>query len=155
MNHLSDEQIAAAAAGLDLDGSAADHLESCVACRTEIEALERLIAARRRRFAAELPDWETQATAVMERIPAAVRTPGRARSAWLRPVFALAALVVLAVAVGLLRPDREPAPSTAEPSVEEVLAEMNELLSDDRIPGFEVIDPGIDDLTADPDNGKS
>ncbi|MGD8439154.1 MAG: hypothetical protein PVG53_01365 [Holophagae bacterium] len=155
MTHLSDDQIAAAAAGLDLEGPAADHLEGCVTCRTEIAAFERLIADRRGRFAAEQPDWERQAAAVMARIPAAGQGSGRHRPGWLRPVLALAAAVVLAVAVGLLRTDRRPATPAAQPSVEEVLAEMNELLSDDRIPGFEVIDPGIDELTADIDNGAS
>jgi len=46
-------------------------------------------------------------------------------------------------------------PPAGEPSVEEILAEMDELLSDNSIPGFEIIDPELDDLKTFFDNGAS
>lgn len=155
MTHLNDEQIAAAAAGLDLDGSATEHLQRCVACRSEIAAFDSLIGARRIELDAEQPDWERHTAAVMDRLPGAEPGSSWARPRWLKPVLAVAAVIVLAVAVGVLRPDRSPGPALTEPGVEEILAEMDELLSDDRIPGFEVIDPGLEALTAEIENGAS
>jgi hypothetical protein len=91
----------------------------------------------------------------MDRLPGAVPALAGGRPRWLRPVLAMAAALVLAVAVGVLRPDRSPVPPPGEPAVDEILAEMNALLSDDRIPGFEAIDPGVEALTAEIDNGAS
>ncbi len=154
-DHLTPEKIAEASAGLDLDRATQEHLKSCVSCRSEVASFERLVAARRVEMTDGEPDWDRQAAAVMARLPEPAALSGRGRTRWLRPVLAAAAAVLLAVAVGVLRPDRPSAPPAAEPGVEEILAEMNELLSDDRIPGFEAIDPGVEALTADFENGAS
>lgn len=153
--HLDSEEIAAVVAGLDLDRAARDHLESCVVCRAEAADLERLIGARRDQMRAGEPDWAISAARIMGRLPAEPGDDRRLRSRWLRPVLALAAVLVLAVGLGILRPDGAVDSPAGEPSVEEILAEMDELLSDDSIPGFEIIDPEMDDLETYFRNGAS
>jgi len=154
-NHLASEEIAAAVAGLELEDAARDHLVDCVVCRAEVADLENLIAARRAAILTEEPDWDDHAERIMTRLPSEAGIGGRRRPRWLRPVLALAAALVVAVGIGLLRPDRPVAPTAGEPSVEEILAEMNELLADDSIPGFEIIDPQENDLEVYFDNGAS
>ena len=73
----------------------------------------------------------------------------------MRPVLAVAAVMVMAVGIGVLRWDRPVEPPVDEVAVDEILAEMDELLSDDSIPGFEIIDPETDDLASYFDNGAS
>jgi hypothetical protein len=141
--HLRDDEMTAAVAGLELGDAAREHLASCVACRQEAAALADLIAERRADLEAQEPAWDEMAEAVAARLPASGRPSARRGGRWLRPALALAATVLIAVAATVLRPARPAPPPAAEPSVEEILAEMNELLADDRIPGFEVIDPGI------------
>jgi hypothetical protein len=154
-DHLTPEKIAEASAGLELDRSTREHLSSCVSCRSEVAAFEQLVAARRAGMTDAEPDWDRQAAAVMARLPVPAAPSERRRMRWLRPVLAAAAAVLVAVAVGVLRPDRPSPRPVAEPGVEEILAETNELLSDNRIPGFEAIDPGVEALTAEIDNGAS
>ncbi len=154
-SHLTSEEIAAVVAGLELEPAAAEHLESCVICRAETSDLEVLIGARRTEIATDEPDWDAQAQRVMDRLPADTGAGRDHRRKWLRPVLAVAAVVVLAVGVGVLRPDGPVEPPVGEPSVEEILAEMDALLSDDSIPGFEIIDPEMDDLETYFDNGAS
>jgi anti-sigma factor RsiW len=153
--HLKPEEIAAAVAGLVIDDEAQAHLESCVVCRAEVADFDELVDARRRGLLTEEPDWEAQAERIMARLPAGTGTQRRRHFRWFRPALAVAATVVLAVGVGILRPDRPVAPPAGQLSVEEILAEVDELLSDESIPGFEIIDPEIDDLENYFDNGAS
>jgi hypothetical protein len=154
-SHMTSEEIAAAVAGLELSDEIKEHLESCVVCRTEASDLERLIEARREEMLADHPDWGVQAQQIINRLPTATRMEGWQRPRWLRPALALAAVLVMAVGLGLLRSSGPVEPPPAEPSVEEILAEMDELLSDDSIPGFEIIDPELDELATFFDNGAS
>jgi len=91
----------------------------------------------------------------MARLPSPARSVDRWRSRWLRPVLAVAAALVVAVGLGWLRSSGPADPVAATPSVEEILAEMDELLADDSIPGFEIIDPEENDLEGYFDNGAS
>jgi len=153
--HLRPDQIDAAIAGLEIDAEGQKHLESCVQCRTEAAEFGQLIEARREELAADEPDWALQTEEVMGRLPIDVKASGRPRRGWMRPALAVAAAVVIAVGIGVLRWDRPVEPPVAEVGVEEILAEMDELLSDDSIPGFEIIDPETDDLESYFDNGAS
>lgn len=152
--HLTSHEIAAAVAGLELAPRAREHLASCLGCRAEVTDLERLIDLRRAEMAAGQPDWETQARRVMDRLPVGAGG-GRARPRWWRAALAAAAVLVVAVGVGVLHRWRPAAQPVAAPSVEEILAEMDELLADDTIPGFEAIDPGVEELETLIDNGAS
>jgi len=152
-NHLTSEEITAAVASLELEPVVREHLESCVVCRAEVADLERLIATRREEMLADEPEWEASAKQIMDRLPAAASTERRPK--WLRPVLAVAAVLVMAVGLGILRQESPVEPPAGEPSVEEILAEMDELLSDNSIPGFEIIDPEMDDLETFFDNGAS
>jgi anti-sigma factor RsiW len=144
--HLDDQELAAVLAGSA--GPAADasaHLESCARCREQVAALRELVAERRAALAREAPDWERQRREVLGRLPAAGATPWRPLRR-LRPLLAAAAAVLAAVALSTLW---TPGPATApadrsEIGVEEILAEVDALLADDRLPGFEAIDPGLD-----------
>jgi hypothetical protein len=155
--HLTRDEITAVIAGLPIGDAANEHLESCVACRSQLTGFADIVSARRATMTADEPEWETAAAAVMARLPEPdAAAGGSRRPRWLRPVLALAAAIVVAVAVGVLMPDRQAVqPQPEDIAVEEILAEMDELLSDDRIPGFEAIDPGLDDLSAYIDNGAS
>ena len=153
--HLRPEEIEAAIAGLEIDDKASEHLESCVLCRAEVAGFDELIGARRAEMAAEEPDWAHQAGEIMDRLPIEGETTGRRRPGWMRPVMAAAAVMVMAVGIGVLRMDPPVDPPIDDMAVEEILAEMDELLSDDSIPGFEIIDPETDDLESYFDNGAS
>ena len=154
-NHLTTEEIATAVAGLELEAAVANHLENCVACRAEVADLAGLIGDRREDILADEPDWVTQTEQILDRLPTGVETADRQGARWLRPVLAVAAGLVVAAGLGILRPDGTVEPPAGEPSVEEILAEMDELLSDDSIPGFEIIDPDGDDLETYFNNGAS
>jgi len=154
-NHMTSEEISAAVACLELEATTRDHLERCVVCRAEAAELEQLIKTRREELHANEPDWGVQAQRIMDRLPTAAAGDGRWRSLWLRPVLALAAVLVMAVGLGILRSGGPVETPAAEPTVEEILAEMDELLSNDSIPGFEIIDPELDDLTTFFENGAS
>lgn len=153
--HLRPEEIEAAIAGLEIDDEASEHLESCVLCRAEVAGFDELIEVRRAEMTAEEPDWARQAGEIMDRLPIEGETMGRRRPGWMRPVLAVAAVVVMAVGIGILRMDSLVEPPTDDVAVEDILAEMDELLSDDSIPGFEIIDPETDDLESYFDNGAS
>jgi len=126
-----------------------------VACRAEVAEFRDLIRLRREEMLTHVPDWDDQTKRVMDRLPVQAVAGRQRRSRWLRPVLAVAAVLVVAVGLGILRTDRPVEPVAGEPSVEEILAEMDELLSDDSIPGFEIIDPEMDDLETYFNNGAS
>jgi len=150
--HLDDHEIAAAVAGLPLDEPATEHLAGCLSCNRQVTALQRLTIERRRQMADEAPDWQTQQEQILSRLgdsPA----PRSARR-WMRPALAAAAVVAIAVGVGLLQQPNGVGPSQ-EIAVEEILAEADALLEDDSIPGFEIIDPRIEDPQAYVGNGVS
>jgi anti-sigma factor RsiW len=154
-SHLTADEIAAAVAGLETGPAVEKHLDTCVVCRAEVTDIKRLIAERREALLTCEPDWAASARRIMDRIPAAGAPGHRPRSRWLRPVLAVAAVLVLAVGLGVLLPDRPVAPPAGELAVEEILAEMDALLANDSIPGFEIIDPETDDLATFFDNGAS
>ncbi len=145
--HLDDIQIADAIAGAELDEAATSHLGSCLDCRRRTTAMQELIGIRRRQMALGEPDWEAQRAAILHRLPEAQTARSGRLNTWLRPLLAAAAALIVVAVMGLLRPGRiEIVSNGDEISVEEILAEVDELLADDSIPGFEVIDPGMEEL---------
>lgn len=148
-NHLDEREISAAVAGLELAGPAAEHLELCLECRRRIADTAQLIGRRRTAQDVSEPDWEAARVAVLARLPGVESEPSAARRRyWWRPLAAAAAVVALAVAVGLLAPGRVADEETStELPVEEILAEVDAVLADDSIPGFELIDPGLETLS--------
>jgi anti-sigma factor RsiW len=150
-DHLDDAEFAVALAGDELEGDVAEHLEDCVRCRRQLAAMRGWIAERRDRMAEDAPHRADQWERVVARLDGVDRA--RPRRRWLRPALAAAALVVVAVVVGVVqRGDDEPLRDLA---VEEILAETEALLADDSIPGFEVIDPGLEGLQESTANGTS
>jgi hypothetical protein len=123
--HLTDDEFAAAVAGLEIASQATEHLSSCVSCRQGAAELQRFVAERLDGIAAGAPDWQEQRHAVMARLvdkPAARYAPARR---WLRPFLAAAAVLVVAVGVGLLMPPGAAAPpATDDLAVEQILAEV-------------------------------
>ena len=156
--HLDDRQITTAVAGLELERSSGEHLAGCLECRRRVASLSGLIDERRVVLTAVEPDRQAARAAVLARLAAeaGVAAPPRRPRAWWRPVAAAAAAVLVAAAAWLLAPDA-PQPSTgrSDLSVEEILAEVDALLDDDSIPGFEVIDPGLDTLESYAQSGSS
>ncbi len=145
--HLDDEQIAGAVAGAELAPDMRGHLDSCLDCRHKVATMEKLIRLRRHSMAVGEPDWEAQRAAVLHRLPERQAVQHKQPKSWLRPLLAAAAALIVVAVVGLLRPEHtEIASNGADISVEEILAEVDELLADDSIPGFEVIDPGMEEL---------
>jgi anti-sigma factor RsiW len=154
--HLEDHEVDAAVAGLGLDKAARDHLDHCIECRRKVAAIEELIDARRGEMTGQEPDWEAQREAVLDRLPHAAPSAPVPRRGWWRPALAVAAVTVMAVGVGLLSPRGVELPSDlSDAAVEEILAEVEAVLADDSIPGFELIDPGYDDLESYLTNGTS
>jgi anti-sigma factor RsiW len=154
--HLTNEQFAAAVAGLETVLEAAEHLGCCVSCRHEVAVLQHSINDRREEMEAGFPNWAQQREQVLARL-AAVPTGRRAPSRrWVRPLLAAAAVLVAVVGVGLLMPHGavDPLP-TQELAIEEILADVDAILADDSLPGFEPIDPGVDDPARYFENGTS
>jgi len=154
-SHLEEHEITAAVAGIELEAAAEEHLGSCLSCRRQVSAVRDVIDARRGDLAAEAPDWERQRQEVMSQLPSAQTALRGRRRLWTRPLLAIAAVLVAAVG---LRALWTPAP-TADPGVvselpvEQILAEVDAMLADDSIPGFELIGPGLDDAIY--ENGAS
>jgi hypothetical protein len=153
-SHLEEHEITAAVAGLELEKAAEEHLGSCVSCRRQVSAMRNVIDARLEDLEAEAPDWERQRQEIMLQLPATATARPR-RRLWTRPLLAVAAVLVAAIG---LRALWAPAPAV-EPGVvsdlpvEQILAEVDAMLADDSIPGFELIDQGMDDAIF--ENGKS
>ncbi len=156
MKHLDDEQISAAVAGLEPDAEERGHLQSCVECRRRVQAMQRLIDSRRLRLEDDEPDWAAQRQSVLGRLPRVAPAPAAVARGWWRPAMAAAAALAVVAVVSLVGPrSTELSSDVAEIPVAEILAEVDALLEDDSIPGFEVIDPGLDGLEGAIANGSS
>jgi predicted anti-sigma-YlaC factor YlaD len=153
--HPTPDELSRAAAGLDLEPAVRSHLVDCVACRAETRRLEPLLDARRREMWTDEPDWDEQHRQIMSRLPSTAATAAARQGRWRRPLLAAAALVAMGVGLAVLVPDRRLEPPGADVAVEEILGEMDDLLADDSIPGFEIIDPEGAQLEAYFDNGAS
>ena len=154
--HLSDDDFAAVLAGLEADPGAREHLAACVSCRQQVAELQAFVADRRSAMESEAPDWQLQRRQVMARLGAAEATVTPTRRRWLRPVVAAAATLVAAVGIRLAMAPHEPTPTiTDDLAVEEILAEVDAVLADDSLPGFESIDFGVDNPAQIIENGTS
>ncbi len=135
--HLDDMELAAAIAGLDLDGKALDHLSSCLACRREVESSRALIAERGREMARSEPDWEAQRERIMAALPVAPVVVPLARH-WAQPLLAAAAALAVTVGVVLLRRTTEVQRPQMAP--EEIIAEVQTALDREEVPGFAALE---------------
>jgi anti-sigma factor RsiW len=154
-NHLDEHEITDAVAGLELEAAAAEHLGSCLSCRQRVSAMRNLIDARKQHIEAEAPEWERQRQEILLRLPSATTGQAARRRVWTRPLLAVAAVLVAAAGLRALWSPTPPVDpmSDAELPVEQILAEVDALLADDSIPGFELIDPGLEDAIY--ENGAS
>jgi len=153
-NHLEEHEITAAVAGLELEAATEEHLGSCVSCRRQVSAMREVIDARLEGLEAEAPDWERQRQEIMLQLPGTPMARPRRRR-WTRPLLAVAAVLVAAIGLRALwapTPVVEPGVPSELP-VEQILAEVDAMLADDSIPGFELIDQGMDDAIF--ENGTS
>jgi len=154
--HLDEHEITAAVAGLRLEPEVTEHLESCLSCRQQFSVMREAIEERRQLLEVEVPDWERQREEVLARLPAEPSAGRQRRRRWMRPILAAAALLVAAIG---LRALWAPAPAVVENGigpelpVEQILAEVDAVLADDSIPGFEIIDPGLEEAIY--ENGAS
>ncbi len=144
--HLTEQEMSLACAGLELPLAAAAHLESCAGCRRRVAAFAEVASARRREQAAAEPDWVAQRTAILDRLgEAPVVTPFRRWQRARRIVLAAAAVLVLGVGLAVLVRRPAPAPHLTDRTVEQVLAEVNQTLASDAVPGFDALDPLVPD----------
>ena len=153
--HLDEYEITSAVAGLELEAVAEEHLAVCLSCRQRVASMRELIDAQRQRLEAEAPDWERQRQEVLLRLPSALIAGPEQRRWWTRPLLAVAAVLLAAIGLRTLwtpSPPSDPMASSELP-VEQILAEVDAMLADDSIPGFELIDPGLDDVIF--ENGAS
>ena len=155
--HLDERHISAAVAGLELEPGAQAHLATCLSCRQQVAAFKDLIDARGEEMAAEMPDWNRQRAEIELQLPTV--PPGRSVKSrrWLRPILAAAAAVLVVIGLELLwspTPMRDPVVELEIP-IEQILAEVDAVLADDSLPGFESIDPGVDDPQSYFENGAS
>ena len=68
----------------------------------------------------------------------------------------MAAALLVAVGLRLTAPPSEVVPPVDEDlPIEQILAEVDAVLADDGLPGFEPIDPGVDDPASLFENGAS
>jgi len=154
-SHLEEHEITEAVAGLELEAAAEEHLGSCVSCRRQVSAMRDVIDARRGDLEAEAPDWERQRQEIMLQLPSTPTIWPLRRRLWARPLLAIAAVLVAGIG---LRALWAPAPVVdpgvgSELPVEQILAEVDAMLADESIPGFELLDQGLDDAIF--DNGAS
>ncbi len=155
--HLEDSDFTAAVAGLELAPDAERHLATCLSCRQHVAEMKELIGARRRELVDGAPDWDRQRREILMQLPGASATaPSKARR-WMRPLLAAAAVLLMVIGVRVLWVPGTPVEPQAngEIAVEEILAEVDAVLADDYLPGFESIDPGVSDLESILENGAS
>ena len=153
--HLEEHEFTAAVAGLELEAAAEEHLGSCVSCRRQVSSMRDVIDTRRGDLEAEAPDWERQRQEIMKQLPSTPTARPARSHLWTRPLLAVAAVLVAAIGLRALwtpTPVADPA-VVSELPVEQILAEVDAMLADDSIPGFELIDQGMDDAIF--DNGAS
>ncbi len=145
--HLDGHEITAAVSGLEIEPAADAHLASCLTCRQQVSSMRGLIDARRQGIEAEVPDWEQQRQEILLRLPSAPSTGSPRRRLRIRPLLAVAAVLLAAIGLRTLWTPAPPADiaAGADIQVEQILAEVDAILADDSIPGFEVIEPGLDD----------
>jgi|GEM_PF-768464 len=139
--HLTDDEVTRVIAGLGVVPEAERHLESCVVCRRQVNALAAPIAERRQAQSAEMPDWEAQLDGILARLDAPAATVVRLRRPfWRRTLLAAAAVLVAAVGLWLNVGRKAPATVTTDIHVEQILDQVNATLADDSVPGFEALD---------------
>ena len=154
--HLDEHEITAAVAGLELEPAAVEHLGSCLSCHQQVAALREAIEGRRQQLEDEAPDWDRQHEEIMLRLPSVPPVHTARRRAWTRPLLAVAAVLVAAIG---LRSLWAPAPvvvdngTASDLPVEQILAEVDAMLAEVSIPGFEIIDRGLEDALY--ENGAS
>jgi len=156
-SHLDEQHVTAAVAGLDLEPGTEEHLATCLSCRQQVAAFKDLIDARGEQMAAEMPDWDRQRAEILLRLPADPEGRSVKNRRWLRPFLAAAAAVIVIVGLELLwspAPTGDPVVELEVP-IEQILADVDAVLSDDSLPGFESIDPGVDDLESIFEKGAS
>jgi hypothetical protein len=145
--HLKQHEIDAVLAGSEIPAAATAHLESCLVCRRAIAEFEELVAERKRALMQDAPDWDRQRERILERVAAphavAVLRPRRRARVWI----AAAAAVVLGVGIAAMRFVSAPVPEPQEIPVEQILAEADALLDGNAVPGYELIDPFINDTS--------
>ncbi|MCP4899349.1 MAG: hypothetical protein GY906_20485 [bacterium] len=137
--HLDKETLTAVVAGFEIDTVASEHLQDCVFCRRQVEVLRSPIDERRREIEAEAPDWEEHAASIMARVYEAGGEDLRVRPRrWVRSALAVAAGLVIAVAVGHYTVG-DPVTTSEEIQIELILAEVDDVLANDDLPGFEAL----------------
>jgi len=155
--HLDEQHISAAVAGLELEPETQEHLASCLSCRHQVAAFKDLIDARSEQMVAGMPDWDRQRAEILLRLRKASTSQWSKALRWVRPLLAAAAVVIVAVGLEIMW---SPAPagdpiSDLEVPIEQILADVDAVLADQSLPGFESIDPGVDDLESYFENGAS
>lgn len=153
--HLDENEISAAVAGIELEPPSEKHLHSCLSCRQQVSQMRGVIDEERRKLKAEAPDWDRQRQEILMRLPLEATGRPVRRRVWTRPLLTVAAVFVAAIG---LRALWAPAPAidptvSAELPVEQILADVDAVLADDSIPGFEFIDPGMSEMLT--ENGES
>lgn len=145
--HLNEEEFTAAVEGLELSPEATEHLAACISCRQQVDALQRAAAERLDEMEGQMPDWDHQRDEILACLPSSPAGSPAAPRRWLRPLMALAAVFLMAVGLSSLwEPPEVPEPvAGAEIEIDVILAEVDAVLADDSLPGFEFIDPGVDD----------
>jgi hypothetical protein len=148
--HLDEHAITAAVAGLELDRAAEEHLGSCLVCRRQVTGMQKLLAARRAEIIGQAPDWKQQQQQILARLPASPKVVPIRRHQWLRPLIAAAAVVLMAVAIGVMNHggtalQPQATPIAEELAVDEILAEVDAILEADGFPGFEALGPIVPD----------
>jgi hypothetical protein len=116
-----------------------------------------LIDARRQEILSGEPDWERQREEILLRLPSVTEAARSRRRRWIRPLLAAAAVLLMVIGVRILRIPGTPGEIHVDDdiAVEEILAEVDAVLADDYLPGFESIDPGVSDPESIIENGAS
>jgi hypothetical protein len=156
--HLDEQTLTTIVAGLDFDDLARAHLSECVFCRRRIDQVRDAIESRQREIEDEAPDWEALSQSIMSEIPA----PGREDRSWrgrrwYARVAAVAAGLTFAVTAGLYM-SGDPGIDGEEIPVEQILAEVDDLLAGEELPGFESMAemvPSSEELAEYFENGSS